>query len=284
MKKMTDLPPQNIDNNTPPNSGAPEPWYNVLPENLRAEQSIIRYNDIAKFAEAKLHLERHMGVPEDRLLKLPNADDAQAMGELYNRLGRPESFDKYTLQNPEGLPPLMPEREKKIREEFFNAGLTQAQVDRLWKLQADIGLEDMQSTSVSNAAEMQVAELELKSHWGKEYDNTMAIVQNFIGKEFDDKTLDMLEKTGLDKNPALIKVIGDTLRKFNMGGGLAGLGEGNGGRANIGGLTPSEALAQIAALRADEKFVSALTDKQNIGHVQALEKWKNLNIAAATKK
>ena len=47
-------------------------------------------------------LEKMRGVPEDQILKIPLAEDADGMNEMYNRLGRPETADGYELGLEEG--------------------------------------------------------------------------------------------------------------------------------------------------------------------------------------
>lgn len=273
--------PQNLPPQNEPNGSAPEPWYNVLPEHLRAEQSVTRYPDLGKFAEAKLHLEKHFGVPEDQLLRMPANDDVEGMAKIYNRLGRPETFDKYELPAIEGFPKLAPEVETRIKEEFHKAGLNQSQVEKLMQLEASIGLEQAKATQEAEAAELAASELKLKSVWGREYETTLAQVQEFMVKEFDDETLDRLEKTGLDKDPSLIMVLGNVLRKYETGGALPGTGPGNGLRSRPGGMTPIEAQAAINAKTADLDFQKALTDRSHIGHDQAVKLWGDLNRAAA---
>lgn len=50
------------------------------------------------------NLEKFHGVPAEQLIKLPkDMNDPVALGDVYTRLGRPESPDKYDYQAPEGV-------------------------------------------------------------------------------------------------------------------------------------------------------------------------------------
>ena len=75
------------------------------------------------------NLEKLSGVPPDRLLKLPtDKDGPDAWKPIFQRLGMPETADKYTVPLPEGD---KGEFAKVAREWFHGANMTQAQVTKV---------------------------------------------------------------------------------------------------------------------------------------------------------
>ncbi|MFN3432748.1 MAG: hypothetical protein ACK46X_22730, partial [Candidatus Sericytochromatia bacterium] len=83
----------------------PQSWLEglKLPDDVRDHATIKKYAaNPEALARAVIHLEGHMGVPAEQLIRLPKPDDAEGNAALWNRLGRPETPDKFDVKLPEG--------------------------------------------------------------------------------------------------------------------------------------------------------------------------------------
>lgn len=75
--------------------------FGSVPEDLRGYIDNKQWKSPLDAVQAYKNLEGFRGVPEDRLLKLPS--DPADMGQVWDKLGRPEAPDKYTLAIPEDM-------------------------------------------------------------------------------------------------------------------------------------------------------------------------------------
>lgn len=242
---------------TPTNTDAPAApaaeafdWSNHLEGDLLAHAQTKGYADIAAAVKGQLNAEKLLGVPADRLLRLPaDPADAEGMGEIYARLGKPESADGYQLGDNVGE-----EAGQWMRDTFHGANLTEAQATSL--TEALVARE----TATEEAAETQAHEQsqrelgEVKAEWGQEYDNNVVKAQR--GQK-------LLEESGIDPGArdAIERAIG-TKGLLNM---LAKLGSRtsedtfiSGRSENALGLTPEIARSKLAQLHGDPKFSQRL--------------------------
>lgn len=86
---------------TPPAGDVPD-WAKDWPEDIRAPIVAKGYKSPQDVATAYIAAQKLLGVPAERILKVPEkADDAAGWAEIHNKLGRPEKIEGYTV--PEAL-------------------------------------------------------------------------------------------------------------------------------------------------------------------------------------
>lgn len=114
------------------------------------------------------NLEKLTGVPPERMVKLPGPkDDPKAWDEVYTKLGRPETADKYVIPVPEGD---KGEFAGVAKDWFHKAGVTQSQATKLaehWN-----GYMSEQQKAQQTQVEQRNATdiVQLKQAWGTDYD------------------------------------------------------------------------------------------------------------------
>lgn len=125
-------------------------------------------------------LEKKFGVPGERLLAVPEkADDAEGWAKVYDKLGRPESADKYELAVPDGMPR---DFANAAAGKFHELGLTASQGKMLadWYnaqneaavAQYNEGLELRKTTEMAD----------LKKEWGSNYDQLLTTAKGALAK------------------------------------------------------------------------------------------------------
>lgn len=136
--------------------------------------------DPLKAIDAYQNLEKFQGVPAEQLLKLPKDMSAEgAMDDIYNRLGRPESADKYEINIPEGIP-VDENRLSVAREAAHKFGLNSTQLQGL--LEMDTAYQSKLIEDHKRAVEQQ-QEIEvnnLKQEWGNNYEERAELGRRFI--------------------------------------------------------------------------------------------------------
>lgn len=278
--------PAGAGDNAGAGSGAPnqqpsgEPaarWFDALPENLKSDPNVTRYADLGKFAEAKLHLDKHFGVAPEDLIRKPKADDKDGWSKLYTALGRPEKPEAYELPAPpEGLADLPADIKTKAMAKFHELGLNNQQASALWALNQEVSSELTKSIEAVSAAELAAGHIDLKNHWGAQFDTRVALAQQYIAQTADPKLLEFLDSTGLNTHPGMFKLVGDLVAKLQPSGSMPGGGKDGDPRPNPGGLTPNEAQGQLEAFRADTEKTEALSDRSHPKHAIAKREYDAL--------
>lgn len=215
------------------------------------------------------NLEKHMGVPADKLLRLPDWDKADKveLDQFFGKLGRPSDPNGYSIKPPEGQSGELSDWAKPV---FHEAGLT----DRQAKVITDKWNEYISGSKVKQdeALQQSIAQQneELRREWGSAYDQELGSAKNAaialgMKQEQIDKLENSLGFSGLMKMMANIgKRIGED--KFVSGEGVGG----------NGAMTPAMAKSRIQQLQGDKEF----TAKYLAGNVQSKAEMERLHAFA----
>lgn len=196
------------------------------------------------------NLEKLTGVPADQIIKLPKDNDPKAWDAVYNRLGRPESADKYTVTVPEGQ---SDEFAKVAKGWFHESGLSQSQATKLAEKWNGFVADQLKTAEAEQTQKNQVSINELKQAWGADYDKRAVVVDRAA------------EAFGMnqDQLAALKQVLGPKgAMEFlhNIGskvavedGRPAGMSRDTSASSE---MSPESAQAKIAELRRDKDFAA----------------------------
>ncbi len=208
------------------------------------------------------NLEKLMGVPPDRIVKLPGEKDApEAWNQVYDRLGRPKAAADYKIPVPEGD---SGEFAKLIAPVFHEAGLSTGQVHKI--AEKYNGMMKAETERVTNAAkEAHTAEMTtLQTEWGADWQKNNDVV---------DKAA---ESFGMTKDHvlALKQAMGPAAAmKFlhNIGSKIAVEGAFHAGDTDGGfkAMTPELAQAAIARNNGDQSFVQRFNSPDPVVRSQA---------------
>jgi hypothetical protein len=215
--------------------------------------------------------EKYMGVPQERLAKIPDWDkaDKTELDSFFNKLGRPADAKGYDIKLPDGVPR---DYADAAAAKFHEVGLTPQQARALVEWNNQYGQET--STKMVEASKAQVAEQEknLRRDWGMAYDKNDALAGDAIRKisekvGFGDGDLQkMTQAIGFDKAMKMFAEIGSSMGEDTY------TDSGNGG-ASFQPKTPNAAQAKITQLRQDKEFSAKLL----AGNAQAKAEWDKLH-------
>lgn len=239
------------DTTTPPGSGN-ESWRDSLPEDIRGDATLAKYENVDALASAHVNLQSHMG--RDKIAKPVTDDD---WSKVYDFMGRPESDDKYELKLPDGLPEPIAQAFGETEMAGFKTfahsiGLSQDQASKLVEWQA--GNMQTQFTGLDTAADdaRKSADDTLRAEWGKGYDQQTKNAGTAFLKYGGDDLAAIMDSTGLGNHPAVIKAFANIAKSTMSDKDLIG-GEGTGGE-NLG-LTPEEARDQASELMSHPAYM-----------------------------
>lgn len=210
-----------------------------------------QFSDPSMVVKSYGEFEKLHGVPVDRIVKLPSpkeANDPKAWDAVYNKLGRPETADKYVLPVPKGDDGTF---SNQIKPWLHEAGVTQAGAAKLaekWN-----SFQEAQANAIKAQQEQRDATQvqELKMAWGSQYDANAQLV---------DKAAETFGMTQ-DQLNALKQVMGPkSAMEFihNIGAKIGvedktvpGMG---GSTPTFNNMTPDMAKAEISRLKTDRDF------------------------------
>ena len=215
-----------------------------------------QFSDPAMVVKSYGEFEKLHGVPVERLVKLPSpkeAGDPKAWDAIYNKLGRPETADKYVLPIPKGDDGTFANT---LKPWLHEAGVTQAGATKLaekWNaFQAAQANAVKAQQDQRDTAQVQ----ELKLAWGSEYDTRAALVDKAA------ETFGMTQaqvtalKTTLGPKGAMEFL-------YNIGAKIGvedavvpGMG---GSTPSFNQMTPDMAKAEISRLKHDRDFARVMT-------------------------
>lgn len=243
----------------PAAGGAPAPVFaDTLPADIRTDAAFRDIRDLDGLARGYLGAQKLIGIPRDRLLELP-ADPAntEAMGRLYDRLGRPEAPDKYAFKT-DGLPEGVTRDEATetwFRQVAHKEGLSMAQAARIFDAWNVYVGGRIGAKTAADATAHAAAETALKTEWGAAYDEKLRIAKDALRHYGGAKAEEIAARYGSDPDLARIFAeVGEVLREHGV------IGRGSGG-AGAGALAPVEAQQQISARYADTEFLKRLQSR-----------------------
>lgn len=250
---------------TPPPAAAPADWTSGLNDDFKGYVQNKGFKDPTAVLDSYRNLEKLMGAPKERLLKLPEKmDDEAAMMDIFNKLGRPEKAEDYNLPVPQGMDDSFA---KWAKESFHKMGLTKTQAEKFGANWNEYVMGQSQARQDAFKAKAAGEVDALKKEWGMAHEKNVNVAKN-AARAFgvDEATIEKLEATmGFAPLMKFMHGIGSKLGESNF---VAG--NGNGG---FGALSPQAAIDQISALRGDADFVKKYTS----GDVEAKAKMEHLH-------
>jgi len=258
-------------------------WRATLPEDIRGEKSLADIKDVGSLAKTYVESQKLIGrsirIPGkdagkadldafhgklkevQGVVVIPDSADEAAMGDLYTKLGRPASADKYQIERPKQLPEGMvynEGREKEIRDAAFKLGISQKQL---------AGLFQMYNAGEIQRGEARVVEVKkgqtaLRAEWGAGFDQRMAAANAFL-KQFADADTAAELTASLITYPGLAKALSSAGMHFLEDGVISG---------DKGSLVPSttELREKIAEIKNNKDH--PYHDKKKPGHTEAIER------------
>jgi hypothetical protein len=223
-------------------------WRDSIPEEIRGHNSLRHISDVGALAKSYVHAQSMIGA--DKVAIPGKHATEEDWNEVYQKLGRPESADKYELEMrnlPEGV-----ESDEQTLEWFkntaFKAGLTPSQAQTLMD---EYNAMTGETVSMSGAdIEMRVEEAErvLRQEYGNAFEDRLSLgsaVLDEFGAE-DISELQLADGTLLGDNPDVVRFLVNVGRFMNERIGEDTLA----GAKTSGALDPSEAKAKLDELMA----------------------------------
>ena len=193
----------------PVDQGGQKLWYDSLPDDLKADPSIIKFKDTSSLAKSYLHLQKNLG--GDRI-NLPgeNATD-EDWKQVYSKLGVPENIADYKVDAPEGLDENVI---GKLKEAAHKAGILPKQYQQLLNQFAEVNKQAVEEFTNNSQQTFQESQAALKREWGPGYDKNINLARAAVRDLGGEEAFKVLNDSGLANNPIILKMLakaGETL-------------------------------------------------------------------------
>lgn len=224
-----------------------------------------KFTNLEQMTERYKNLEGMKGVPEERLLKIPEKMDGPEARIIWEKLGAPKDQNGYEFEEKDQDPQFL----SWAKDTFFKNNLTKSQGQSMVKAYNDLMTKQLNEQKETRQNAILQADQKLKKEWGGEYETNMNLAKQgakVLG--LDAQTLDVIE--ALKGREHLFK----TLTKIGVGVGESNFIDGSGQKAPE--LTSEAAQAEIKQLTHDRKFAKAIGK----GDTEALAKWNHLHKVA----
>ncbi len=259
--------------NTPPagdNGGSSAPWYaGVSDPDLRGLAELKKWDSADKALQSYKHLESHMGVPPERLLKLPEKPDDPGWGDIKAKLGfaAPDTPEAYELDVPEGFDQ---DYAKAVAAKAKELGIPKHMLKGLAEHNNGLVKAALEAQEKAEAQRQTDALAALRLDWGGTYEQTMALAQRA------EETV--MREAGLSQEAVDAWRAADPQGYYKM---QAYIGSKMGEARRIDGGTAPEQQhmsPEAARVRLKERMADGDWFKRwEAGDVDARSEWKRLN-------
>ena len=180
-------------------------WKEAIPEDLRNDPNISKFTELEALAKSYVNATRMIG--QDKVAVPNNNSTEDQWNEVYDKLGRPESPDKYKLEVKSDVVPLDESAVKSFAENAHQLGLNNKQAQGILEFYKN----SMEGSAQQNQIDMETAqanaEQELRKEWGGNYEANIKKAGAVAKANMDANILDMQLKDGtrLGDHPSIIK-------------------------------------------------------------------------------
>ena len=180
-------------------------WKEAIPEELRNDPNISKFTELEALAKSYVNATRMIG--QDKVAVPNNNSTEDQWNEVYDKLGRPESADKYQLDVKSDIVPLDEGAIKQFAENAHQLGLNNKQAQGILEFYKNSMESSAQQSKIDNETAQANAEQELRKEWGSNYENNIKKAGSIAKANMNPEVLDMELKDGtrLGDHPAIIK-------------------------------------------------------------------------------
>lgn len=248
-----------------------EDWRSNIPEDIRGHKSLDHIPDVGALAKSYVHAQAMIGA--DKIVMPGKTSTQEDWDEFYNRIGRPQSSEEYNLPEPQEFE-ADPDMTNWYRQAAHEIGLTENQAAKLYEAYNNFAANQGQSSEMDYQVQLEQTQQELMREFGDAYEDRInqgfGVVSNFGDPEL--LEVQMADGTLLGDNPEFIRLmgrVGDYIQKQVGEDSLEGV-------RTAGGISPEEALAKVAEIKAKGSPFWDRNDPRHDQFVQDALKYQEL--------
>ena len=180
-------------------------WKETISEEFRNDPNISKFTEIDALAKSYINATRMIGTDK---VAVPNQNSTEDhWNEVYDKLGRPESADKYKLESKSEVVPIEETAVKQFAENAHALGLNNKQAQGILDFYKNSMEQTAKQTQIDAETAQAQAQQVLRQEWGKSYDVNIQKAASLAKANMKAEVLDLPMKDGsrLGDNPDVIK-------------------------------------------------------------------------------
>jgi len=180
-------------------------WKEAISEEFREDPNIAKFTEIDALAKSYINATRMIG--QDKVAVPNNNSTDDQWNEVYDKLGRPESPDKYKLEANSDVVPLDESAIKQFAENAHQLGLNNKQAQGILEFYKNSMEGSAQQSRIDTETSQAQAEQELRKEWGRSYDDNIKRAAQVAKANMNAEILDLTLSDGrrLGDHPEIIK-------------------------------------------------------------------------------
>ena len=187
------------------NNSTPATWKDSISQEFREDPNISKFTEIDALAKSYINATRMIG--QDKVA-VPNENSTDDQwNEVYGKLGRPESADKYKLEVNSEIAQIDESSIKSFAENAHKLGLNNKQAQGILEYYKDSMEGTAQQSRIDTETAQAQSEAELRKEWGRSYDDNIKKAGAIAKANMSEDILNMELKDGtrIGDHAAVIK-------------------------------------------------------------------------------
>ena len=180
-------------------------WKEAISEEFRNDPNIEKFTEIDALAKSYINATQMIG--KDKVA-VPNKNSTEDQwNEVYDKLGRPESADKYSLNAKSEVVPIDEQAIKQFAENAHQLGLNNKQAQGILEFYKNNMEGTAQQSKIDTETAQAQAEQQLRQEWGRDFDGKVKQAGALAKANINPEVLDMTLQNGtrLGDHPEIIK-------------------------------------------------------------------------------
>ena len=180
-------------------------WKDSISEAYRKDPNIEKFTEIDALAKSYINATKMIG--QDKVVIPTNNSTEEHWDEVYDKLGRPESAEKYSLDAKSEVVNLDEAAIKSFAEQSHKLGLNNKQAQGILEFYKNNMEGTAQQAKIDTETAQAQAEQELRQEWGRDFEAKVKQAGALAKANMDAKVLDMPLQDGrrLGDHPEVIR-------------------------------------------------------------------------------
>ena len=180
-------------------------WKDSISEAYRNDPNIEKFTEIDALAKSYINATKMIG--QDKVVIPTNNSTEEHWDEVYAKLGRPESADKYSLDAKSEVVNLDETAIKSFAEQSHKLGLNNKQAQGILEFYKNNMEGSAQQAKIDTETAQSQAEQELRQEWGRDFEGKVKQAGALAKANINPEILDMTLSNGirLGDHPEIIK-------------------------------------------------------------------------------
>ncbi|QPZ53488.1 putative capsid assembly protein [Pelagibacter phage HTVC034P] len=180
-------------------------WKESISEQYRNDPNIEKFTEIDALAKSYINATKMIG--QDKVVIPTNNSTEEAWNEVYDKLGRPESAEKYSLDAKSEVVNLDETAIKSFAEQSHKLGLNNKQAQGILEFYKNNMESTAQQAKIDTETAQAQAEQELRQEWGRDFESKVKQAGALAKANINSEVLDMPLQNGtrLGDHPDIIR-------------------------------------------------------------------------------